>query len=51
MKTVEFIVVMVAQLSEYTKTTELHISERRIMWHVSFISIALLLKKIKFHQI
>lgn len=30
MKTVEFIVVIVAQLSEYTKTTELHTSERRI---------------------
>ena len=51
MKTIEFIVVMVAQLSEYTKTTELHTSEKWIVWHVSYISIALLLKKIKFHQI
>ena len=39
----KLIVVIVAQLCEYTKTIELHALNKIIVWHVSYISIKLLL--------
>lgn len=45
-----FIVMMAAQFSEYTQTTEFYTLNESIVWYVNYISIKMSFKKKKNHE-